>query len=53
MTSEPSQQTIIIHILSNISQSKRSQPIKFSQIIQDNNRNNFLKKVMKKMSQEN
>ena len=44
MTSQPGKQTIVIHILSNISQSKGNQKIRFGQLIKDNLKNNFLEK---------
>ena len=42
MTSQPDLQTIAIHILANISQSKSSQIMKFGQLIEYNKRNIFL-----------
>ena len=42
MTSQPGQQTILIHILSSISRSKSNQSIKFGQLIECNTRNIFL-----------
>ena len=39
MTSQPSKQTIAIHILANNSKSKGSQTIKFDQLIEYNMRN--------------
>ena len=36
MTSKPGQQTIVIHILSIISRSKRNQAMKFNQLIECN-----------------
>ena len=42
MTSQPGLQTIAIHILPNISQSKGSQIMKFGQLIEYNKRNIFL-----------
>ena len=45
MTSQPSQQTIVIHTLTNISQSKGKQTMKFGQIIEYNKRNIFLQKL--------
>ena len=45
MTSQPGQQTIAIHILTNISQSKGKQTIKFGQLIEYNKRNIFLQKL--------
>ena len=47
MTSQPGQQTIAIHILSNISQSKGNQTMKFGQAIEDNKRIVFLQKLCK------
>ena len=44
MTSQPGLQTIAIHILPNISQSKGNQKKKFGQIIEYNKRNIFLQK---------
>ena len=45
MTSQPGLQTIAIHILSNISQSKGNQTMKFGQLIEYNKRNIFLQKL--------
>ena len=42
MTSQPGLQTIAIHILPNISQSKSNQAMKFGQLIEYKKRNNFL-----------
>ena len=45
MTLKPGQQTIVIHILPNISRSKSNQTMKFQlkyQLIEYNKRNNFL-----------
>ena len=47
MTSQPGQETITIHILPNISQSKSNQKMKFAQVIEYNNRNIFLQKLCK------
>ena len=44
MTSQPGQQTIVIHILPNISRSKGNQTIKFGQLIECNMRNIFPEK---------
>ena len=44
MTSQPGQQTIVIHILTNISKGKNNQAMKFGQIIEYNLRNIFLEK---------
>ena len=52
MTSQPGQQTIAIHILSNISQSKGNQTMKFGQAIEDNKRIVFLQKLCKKGGKE-
>ena len=48
MTSQPGQQTIRIHILLNISQSKGSKTIKFGQLIEYNKKNIFLQKSCRK-----
>ena len=45
MTSQSGLQTIGIHILPNISQSKGNQTMKFGQLIEHNKRSNFLQKV--------
>ena len=42
MTSQPGLQTIAIHMLPNISQSKDNQTMKFGQLIERNKRNIFL-----------
>ena len=42
MTSQPGQQSIVIHILPNISRSKGNQTMKFGQLIEYNMRNIFL-----------
>ena len=52
MTSQPGLQTIAIHILLHISQSKHNQTIRFGQLIEYNKRNIFLQKIMQKMRQE-
>ena len=52
MTSQPGSQTIAIHIFANISQSKGNQTMKFGQLIEYNERNNFFSKIMQKMTQE-
>ena len=52
MTSQPSQQTIVIHILTNISQSKGKQTMKFGQLIEYNKRNIFLQKLCGKRGRE-
>ena len=43
MTSQPDLETISIHILPNISQSKDNKKMKFGQLIEYNKRNTFLK----------
>ena len=45
MTSQPDLQTIAIHILPNISQSKNNQTMKCGQLIEQNKRNIFLQKL--------
>ena len=52
MTSHSGIQTIIIHILSNISRSKSNQTIKFGQLIDYNMRNIFTKKWYTKFGGE-
>ena len=49
MTSQPGLQTITIHILPNISQSKEDQTINFGQLIEYNKY--FSSKIMQKMRQ--
>ena len=44
MTSQPGQQTIVIHILPNISRSKGNQTMKFGQLTEYNMRNIFPEK---------
>ena len=41
MTSQPGLQTIVIHVLANISRSKGNQTMKFGQLVDYNMRNNF------------
>ena len=48
MTSQTGLQIIAIHILSNITQSKGNQTMKFSQLIESNKRNIFLQKLCEK-----
>ena len=48
MTSQPGLQTIGIHILPNISQSKVNQTMKFGQLIEFNKKNIFLQKLSRK-----
>ena len=50
--SQPGLQTIATHILSNISQSKSNQTMKFGQLIKYNNRNIFLQKLFGKWGKE-
>ena len=45
MTSHPGLQTIVIHILPNIPQSKGNQKVKFGQLIEYNKRDIFLQKL--------
>ena len=44
MTSQLGKQTIAIHIMPNISKNKRSQSMKFGQLIDYNTKNFFLEK---------
>ena len=48
MTSQPGSQAITIHILSNISQNKGDQKMKFGQLIEYNMKNIFLEKLCRK-----
>ena len=48
MTSQPGLQTFAIYILSNISQSKGNQTMKFGQLIEYNKGNIFLQKLCRK-----
>ena len=52
MTSQPGWQTIVIHILPNISRSKGNQTMKFGQLIECNMRNIFLEKSYTKCDGE-
>ena len=52
MTSQTGLQTIAIHILPNISESKCNQTIKFGQLIEYNKRNIFLQKLCRKWGKE-
>ena len=52
MTSQPVSQTIVIHILSNISRSKSNQKMKFGQLNECNMRNVFLEKPYTKCGEE-
>ena len=48
MTSQPGSQTIAIHILPNISQSKGNHTMKFDQLLEYNKRGIFLQKLCQK-----
>ena len=52
MTSRPGLQTIAIHILPNISQSKGNQSMKFGQLIEHNKINIILRKLCRKWGKE-
>ena len=52
MTSEPGLQTVTIHILPNIWQSKDNQTMKFGQLIEYNKTNIFLQKLCQKWGRE-
>ena len=52
MTSQPGQQTIAIHILTNILRSKDDQAMRFGQLIEYNLRNIFLEKPCTKCGGE-
>ena len=52
MTSQPRLQTIAIHVLPNISQSKGNQTMKFGHLIEYNNINIFLQKLCEKWGRE-
>ena len=52
MTSQPGLQTIAIHILPNISQSKDNQAMKFGQLIDYDKINVFLQKLCKTWGRE-
>ena len=52
MTSQPCYQTIIIHILPNISRNKGNQAMKFGQLIEYNMRNIILEKSYTKYGGE-
>ena len=52
MTSQPGLQTIAINILTNISQSKVNQTMKFGRLIEYNRRNIFLQKLCRKWGKE-
>ena len=52
MTSHPGLQTIAIHILPHISQSKGNQTMQFGQLVEHNKRNIFLQKLYGKGGRE-
>ena len=52
MTSQPGLQTIVIHILPNISQSEGNQTKKFGQFTAYSKRNIFLQKLCRKLGKE-
>ena len=52
MMSQPGLQTISIHIIPNVSQSKYNQAMKFGQLIEYNKRNIFLQKLYGKWGRE-
>ena len=52
MTSQPGQETIAIHIFTNISRSKGNQALKFGQLIVYNMRNILLEKSYTKCDRE-
>ena len=52
MASQPGLQTIAIHILPNISQSKGNQTMKFDQLIEYNERNIFPQNLCRKWGKE-
>ena len=52
MTSQPSYQTIVIHILPNISWSKCNQSMKLGQLIESNKRNIVIQKLYRKWGRE-
>ena len=52
MTSQPVQQTIAIHMMSNISRGKGDQAMKFGQLIKYTKRNIFVKKSYTKCAEE-
>ena len=52
MTSQHGLQTIAVHILPKISQSKGNQTMKFGQLVDYNKRNIFLQKLCRKWGKE-
>ena len=53
MMPEPGYQTIVIHILPNISHCKGNQAMKFGQLMEYNKRNHFMQKSCRKWATEN
>ena len=52
MTSQPGLQTVAMHILLNISQSKGTRTMKFGQLIEYSKKNIFLQKLCRKWGKE-
>ena len=52
MKSQPGLQTVAIHLLSNTSQSKGNQAMKFGQLIEHNKRNTLLQNLCGKWDRE-
>ena len=52
LTSQPGYQIIVIHILPNMSRSKKNQTLKFGQLIECNMKNIFLEKSYAKCGEE-
>ena len=52
MTSQPGQQAITIHTLSNVSRNKGNQTMKLGQVIENDKRNVFLQKSCRKRARE-
>ena len=52
MTSQPGLQTIVIHILTNVSQNKGNQTIKFGKLIEYDKRYIFLQKLCRKWGRD-
>ena len=52
MTLQPGSETVVIHILHNISRSKNNQTMKFGQLIERNMRNIFIEKSYTKCGGE-
>ena len=51
MASQPGLQTVVIHIVPNISQNKDNQTMKFGQLTENNKTKYFSSKIMPKMRQ--